>query len=62
MTTNQLVGAAFLVVGLVDAALALLLPRRIPDESRRRTLGLVLAAGSALMIMMGIAFLVARPR
>jgi len=60
MPTNQLIGTVLLLTGITDAVLALVLPRRIAAEPQRRVLSLALLAGAALLVGLGIVFLVGR--
>ena len=58
MPTHQLIGVMLLLTGLVDGVMAVVLPRRMPSEPQRRILSLALTVGAALMVGLGIVFLV----
>ena len=57
MTPNQIVGVVLIVTGLVDAAMAVVLPRRMPATGSRRLVTVSLLSGAALLVGLGVAFL-----
>lgn len=57
MPTNQLIGIVLLVTGIMDGVMALVLPRRMAAEPQRRIVSLALLVGAALLVALGIVFL-----
>jgi hypothetical protein len=60
MTSNQMVGVVLIVAGLVDAVMAVVLPRRMPAAGPKRLVTVSLLSGAALLVGLGVAFLARR--
>jgi len=53
MDTKMLLGIALLAAGVMDFGMAIILPRRIHDPAKQRTMRAVLGGGGAMMIVVG---------
>ena len=57
MQSHQVTGLVLILAGVLDAAAAMWIPSRIPDEQQRTVVRLALLSSAVVVIALGGAFL-----